>query len=119
MAWCGDTITLTSDATELDAIECHNLTYSLSANEIDVRSYEDSGAFGEFIACNKQGTVTVNSYLRPDVNINDEITLTAANANSESYALKCRVTGLDASLDSKGVAEFTVNLRLTDSPTFA
>lgn len=115
MAFCGDTVTVTN--AQFNSVEAHVLDYSLTSNETDVRSFEDSGAYGEYLACNKNGTLTVQTYLRPSVNINDAVTVTA-NVNSEVYTFPCKVTGISGNLDSKGVGQFTTSLRVTDTPTF-
>lgn len=115
MAICGDTCTITN--AEFNSIEAHILDYSLTSNEVDVRSFEDANAYGEFLACAATGSLTVQTYLRPAVAINDAVSVTA-NVNSEVYTFPCKVTGISGNIDAKGVVGFTTNLRVTDTPTF-
>ena len=115
MAFCGDTCTVTG--TEFANVEAHSFTIDLGSNEVDVRSFDSANEYGNYIACNKNGTVSVNTYLRPNMDVGDSVTF-LASVNSESWSVDCIVTGINHNIDSKGVGEFTVNMRVVDTPKF-
>ena len=116
MAFCGSTCSITAPTEMIDAtVEGHTFTINFSSNEIDVRSF-GSGAYGDWIACNQQGTISVNSYERPALDINESVTFTA-NVGSEVVSGPAIVTGQDITVDAKGVGEFVTNLRIEGAIT--
>ena len=120
MAICGDTCVLSGDFADLEA---HQWQLDLSSNEIDVRAFPDDGesatnAYGSWLACAKQGTLSMSSYTRPDFEIGDDLTFSAA-LGGETYTVPCLVTSLGHSVDAKDVVQFTTGLRVTGDPTIA
>jgi hypothetical protein len=65
MPYCGDTARITNS--EFSTVEGYSFSITLQSNEIDVRSFpadpDTSGGFGKWLACNKSGTIQVESYL--------------------------------------------------------
>ena len=112
---CGDTCSITTtefaDATALG----HSFTIDLTSNEIDVRSF-GSGTYGDWLACSAAGTITFNSYVRPDVDIDDALTF-AGNVCTETISFPVKVSGQSINVDAKGVVEFVTTLRLTGDGT--
>ena len=116
-ACCGSSCSITTsefaDATALG----HSFTIDITSNEIDVRAF-GSGTYGDWIACAASGTIAFNSYVRPDVDINDAVTF-AGNVCSESISFPAVVTSQSINVDAKGVVEFTTNLRMTGAGTIS
>ena len=114
-ACCGDQCSITTtefaDATALG----HSFTIDLTSNEIDVRAF-GSGTYGDWLACSASGTISFNSYVRPQVDVNDVVTF-AGNVCSEAISFPTVVSGQSINVDAKGVVEFTTTLRLTGSGT--
>jgi hypothetical protein len=113
MACCGSTCSI--DNAEFSSSEGTSFTISLSANEIDIRSF-GTGTFGDYLACNEQGTISITSYIRPVVDINDSITFTGTIC-SESISVACIVVGQTWNVDSKDVVSFTTDLRMEGALT--
>lgn len=112
-AICGDTCDMAIDGANVSG---HQFTIELGSNEIDVRSFVDSGDYGSWIACNKNGTVAVSSYERPDVDPGDTVVFTA-NVGSEAYSMDCVVTSQSIPVDAKDVVSFTTNMRISGNVT--
>lgn len=113
MACCGSSCNVSS-ATFIST-ECYKYTVDFGSNEIDIRSF-GSGDWGDFIACNKTGAVVVESYLRPSVSINEDVTF-VANVCGETINAPCVVTGQSVSVDAKDVISWTTNLKITGAAT--
>ena len=62
------------------------------------------------------GTITFNSYVRPDVDIDDALTF-AGNVCTETISFPVKVSGQSINVDAKGVVEFVTTLRLTGDGT--
>lgn len=120
MAICGDTCKVTGD---MASVEAHQFSIELSSNEVDVRAFppageDPAGGFGTWKACNKAGTITVQSYLRPDLDVGDEVDFSASIGDENVVVNDCVVTTLGHQIDAKGIVEFSTTLRVTKKPTF-
>jgi hypothetical protein len=83
MAICGSTCAITNSA--FSTVQGHKFTIDLGSNEIDIRAF-GSGEYGNFIACAKNGTIVVESYLRPPVDAGDTLTV-AASVGTEGFSI--------------------------------
>lgn len=110
MAICGDACTLTG--TEFASVEGHRYVIELASNEIDTRIFGD-GDYGSFIACAKNGTVTIDSYLRPVVDIGDAVTVGMV-VGTETFSIDCVVISMTVNVDAKDVVQFNTKLRIVD-----
>lgn len=111
-AYCGDSATITGAGN----VSCHSWTLDLSSNEIDTRAFGD-GEYGSWLSCSSQGTLTVSSYDRPDVDLGDSVTFTLGFAASNVSASTV-ITGQNINVDAKGVQEFTTTGRVTGALSF-
>ena len=114
---CGSECTITGAPFADATIKGHSFSINLTSNEIDIRNF-DSGDYGEYIACNLAGSVSISSYIRPDVTVGDDVTF-AATVCGETFSVSCEVTGQDITVDAKGVVEFVTNLRMSGDLTIA
>jgi hypothetical protein len=117
-AICGSDCTITStdfaDATVLG----HSFTVDLSSNETDVRAF-GSGEYGDWLACGKAGTITVNSYALPaGVAVGDtDLRFTANVVSATIDAENCVCLSQNWNVDAKGVVEFATTIKLTGDAT--
>jgi len=75
-----------------------------------------SGEYGDWLACAKNGTITINSYLNPGVVSGDTCDVVAVIGTPAVYTITanaCKVTNYNISVDAKGIVEFSTTLRLT------
>ena len=108
MSICGDTCTIASSA--LGSFEGHRFVIELGSNEIDTRIFGDQD-YGSFIACALNGSVNVDSYKRPDVEIGDSLTATVS-VGTEEFKIPCIVTNQSINVDAKDVVQFTTKMRI-------
>lgn len=108
MAYCGSTSVLTGD---FGSVEGFNFSMDLGSNEIDVRAF-GSGEWGDTIACGLNGTIVLDSYLRPDVDIGDKVSW-AADICTEKWAVDGVVTNQSINVDAKDVVTFSTTIRMT------
>jgi hypothetical protein len=111
---CGDDATVTNS--EFSDVSPYSFTISLSSNEIDVRAFGD-GEYGNWIACAKAGTVSLQSYCRPELVPGDSLTFTGTICD-EDFSIPVIVTGQDFNVDAKEVVNFSTTMRITGDPTF-
>ena len=110
MAICGSECTINSG---LSAVEGHRFVIELGSNEIDIRTFGD-GDYGSFIACALNGTLVVDSYLRPVVDVGDSLTVKAV-VGTETISLPCVVTGQTINVDAKDVVQFNTKFRVQNT----
>jgi hypothetical protein len=115
-AICGRTCNITIGSNSYSA---HKFDYSLDGKEDDVTAF-GSSQFGDWLYCLVNATVSMECYELPNLVVDDivtvimtfgftpNVTLTSANA---------RVKTVKNSVDAKGIAQFTVEVRLTEVPT--
>jgi hypothetical protein len=114
MSICGSSCSITGALSNVDA---HAYTIDLSSQEFDVRVLGDSNEYGTWVSCVKQGTITVNSYARPDYDPGDSV-IFASNCGSEAISIPCVVIGQTIGpVDSQSIVEFTTNMRISGSVT--
>ena len=112
MATCGTNCTITGD---FALLEMHRFRIVRSVSEIDVTKLGDD-TFGSAIGCAKTGTITIESYIRPDWEPGDEKTF-ACEIDSESYSVPAVVTTRSIPVDANGEVSFTTNLRIVGDLT--
>lgn len=110
---CGSICTMTMDGSNVTA---HSFTIDVSATETDTRAFGD-GVYGDFTICARSGSITVNSYERPDYDPGDAVQF-SANVGSEIITLPAVVVSQNINVDSKGLfVEFSTVLRATGAGT--
>lgn len=111
LAVCGDTVAITGDFAGIGA---HTITIDVTSNEQDVRAFGDTGGFGSWLACSKAGAITIQSYAAYAGDVGDTGTL-AASIGGVDVSFPVVVTGLNTSVDAKGVIEHSTSLRVTSA----
>lgn len=116
MALCGDTCSISvGGSVQSDA---HKFTITANAPEVDVRAF-GSGDYGDWLACAKDGTIAVNTYM-PISSLEAGDAGIAVSANVGSTTLVCSnttCTNVTCDVDAKGVVEWTYSLKLTGAVT--
>jgi len=111
MAICGDEATISVDSSE--QTDAHRFNITANAPEIDVRTF-GSGDYGEWLACVKDGTITIDTY-EPisglTASVSADIT---ANVGGQSTltANACPCTSVTCDVDAKGVIEWSYTFKL-------
>lgn len=115
MAICGTeaTITIGTDS----AFEGHQFSIATSSQEFDTRAFGD-GDYGSFIACAKNGTISVRTYEKvatctPGDVANIEITIDTTNLTAENAVC----TSVNADVDAKGLVEYNYTFRIVGDIT--
>jgi hypothetical protein len=115
---CGRHCSITIDGGS--SFEGYSYVIATNAPEEDVRAF-GSGEYGAWLACAKNGTVTVNTYLYPGVEAGDTVNIVAVIGTPPVLTVtmnSCIVTTWDCNVDAKGIVYHTVNARITGDPTF-
>ena len=113
MAICGDTCSIM--VVSSNVASGHRFSIVTNAPEIDVRAF-GSGDYGDWLACAKDGTVTVNCY-EPISSLEAGDSGLAVICNVGATTLTCAnttCTNVTCDVDAKGVVEWTYVLKLTD-----
>jgi len=113
MAICGKDCSITVDGS--GSFEGHSFTIDTNSDETDVRAF-GSGDYGEWLACAKNGTITINSYLNPGVTSGDTADIVAVIGTPAVLTItanSCKCTNYNISVDAKGIVEFSTTFRLT------
>jgi Zn-finger protein len=116
MALCGDTCAVSVSSGNVAS--GHRFSIVSNAPEIDVRAF-GSGDYGDFLACAKDGTVTVNCYM-PIASLEAGDINVAVIAYIGATTLSCTnttCTNVTCDVDSKGVVEWTYVFKLTGDIT--
>ena len=115
MAICGDTCTIDVDGAVNDG---HRFSLVCNAPEIDVRAF-GSGDYGDWLACAKDGTVTVNTYMPiASLEAGDAgVSVTAVIGGTTLTCANTTCTNVTCDVDAKGVVEWTYVLKLTGAVT--
>jgi len=97
--------------------EGHQFSIATSSQEFDTRAFGD-GDYGSYVACAKNGTITVRTYEKiancaPGdlANINCNI----GGTNLEATNAVC--TSVNGDVDAKGITEYSYSFRLTGDIT--
>ena len=115
MAVCGRDCSFSVDASNVAS--GYRYTIDTSAVETDVSTFA-SGVYGDSLVCNRQGTITINSYEDPSVSPGDTSVSFIGTCNATSYtASECICINKSGDFDAKGVPFFTIVLRITDDIT--
>jgi hypothetical protein len=113
MAICGTSCNISVGG---NTYEAHYFTIDTATNEFDVRAFGD-GEYGSWLACAKNGTITVRTYAKADV-APGEVANISANVGAVSLtASNCPCTRATADVDAKGVVEFVYTFRLVSDIT--
>ena len=115
MAICGDTCTIAAGGAVSDG---HRFSIVTNAPEIDVRAF-GSGDYGDWLACAKDGTITINSYMSVNsIEAGDTgITVTAVIGTVTLVCANTTCTNVTCDVDAKSVVEWTYVLKLTGAVT--
>ena len=112
MAICGKDCSITIDGA--GTFEGHSYTIDTGSDETDVRVF-GSGDYGAWLACAKNGTITINTYLDPGIYASDVADLVAVIGDPAVLTLTVTAavcTNYNITVDSKGIVEFVVTFRL-------
>ena len=112
MAICGKDCSITIDGT--GSFEGHSYTIDTNSEETDVRAF-GSGDYGAWLACAKNGTVTINTYLNPGVTSGDVADLVAVIGTPAVLTLTMTsavCTNFNIGVDAKGIVEFSSTFRI-------
>lgn len=112
---CGDTCDITVGSLLSDG---HKFTINVNAPEIDVRAF-GSGDFGDWLACTKDGTITINTYMPVgSTEAGDTGIACSCNVGAKTLsATNCTCSTITCDVDAKGVVEWTYVLKLTGDVT--
>jgi hypothetical protein len=114
MAICGRSCSITGAS--IAAAEGHAFTLTSNAPEIDVSSF-GSGSYGDWLACFKDGEVSVSTYLDPGVDAGDVATVVMNVGNTSYTATNALVTSKNISVDAKALVEFETTFKLVGDLT--
>ena len=112
MACCADSIVISGD---FGSIEAFDLQINQTSSAAPVR-YFGGPEYGPYLACSKDGTATVQSYVRPSVDIDDTVTLTA-NVCSSTISVECVVTDINWAGTAGSPVSWSTTIRFNDDPT--
>jgi hypothetical protein len=115
-ALCGDSCSI--GVAGANVASGHRFSIVSNAPEIDVRAF-GSGDYGDWLACAKDGTITVNTYM-PIASMESGDTGIAIVANVGSVTLSCAnstCTNVTVDVDAKSVVEWTYSFKLTGAVT--
>lgn len=115
MAWCGDSCTLSGSA--FGSVKAHRYVLELASNEIDTRIFGDA-AYGSFIACAKNGSLTIDSYKRPDVDVGDTLSVLLSVGDAK-ITVPGVCTSQSINVDAKDVVQFSTKMRVIDDATWS
>ena len=114
MAICGDTATITNPT---GSFEGHKFEIGVKSTEENVRRF-GSGTFGDWLACSKEGDVTINHYMQiPNLKVGDTCSVTLGIGAVTLTATNCRVMSTTCTADSKAVVDWTTVIKLTGNVT--
>jgi len=112
MAICGDSCSI--GVLSANVASGHRFSIVANAPEIDVRAF-GSGDYGDWLACAKDGTITINSYMSiPSLEAGDSGVAIIANVGA--ITLSCSnttCTNVTCDVDAKSVVEWTYVFKLT------
>lgn len=115
MAICGADCSITID--DGTAFEGHRYTITCNSPEIDVRTF-GSGAYGDWLACVKDGTIDVETYLPiAGMAAGDTANIVAVQGSQTLTANSTKCTGVTVGVDSKDVVNYTYSFKLTGDVT--
>lgn len=114
IAYCGKTASISGSFGNCSAV---SWTFERSSTEFDVTYVGTSSTYGDFITCNKVGTLTINTYIRPNVEPGDNVTFTCSNCAGESYSVPLVIQSQSTTDPAAGLIEFVTVGRVTGSPT--
>ena len=116
MACCGDTCTISVAGSDVG--DGHRFSIATNAPEIDVRTF-GAGEYGEWLACAKDGTITINTYVNLDgIEAGDTGVAIIANVCGTTLtANSCTTTSVNSDVDAKSVVEWTYVFKLTGDIT--
>ena len=118
LAICGRTCSVTIGGQSYSA---HKFDYNLEGKEDDVTAF-GSSQFGDWLYCLVNATITLECYQLPNVSIDDIVTVVMTFGFTPDVILTsagARVKSIKNSVDAKGVAQFTVDVRLTAVPSIS
>jgi hypothetical protein len=114
MAVCGRLASVTIGGSTIDDAHMVNLTDS--APELDVRVF-GSGEWGDFLACNRTGSLTLNTYnYIAGIDPGDTTTFSVADT-LRTVSGDCICISEAEAVDAKGLVEITYEFRLTGTPS--
>lgn len=96
----------------------HQFTLEKTSTEIDVTGFE-SGDYGDFLACLKHASLTIQMYEVPTCEPGDTVAWTADLPYDSEITLagNGKVITKGLSVDAKGVVENSLNIRITGDIT--
>ena len=115
-AICGRLCSITVGSQSYTA---HKMTFHMEGKEDDVTAF-GSSAFGDWLYCLVNATVTVDCYELPNLNVDDIVTVVMTFGFTPQVIMTsagARVKSIKNDVDAKGIAQFTVEVRLTAVPT--
>lgn len=96
----------------------HAFTLEKSTTEIDITGFE-SGDYGDWLACLRHATLTIQMYQVPSVDEGDTVAWTADLPYTSEITLagNGKVTSKSLTVDAKGVVENGLTIRITGDIT--
>jgi hypothetical protein len=114
MAVCGRLTTVQIGGVTID--DAHTVNWTDAAPAIDVSAF-GSGAWGDYLACRREGTLTLNTYAYiTGLDAGDTTTFSIADT-LRTISGSCVCTSENESVDAKGLVEITYEFRATGEPT--
>jgi len=115
-AICGRTCSITVGG---QAYGSHKFDFKMEGKEDDVTAF-GSSQFGDWLYCLVNATITMDCYQLPSLSINDIVTVVLTFGFTPAITMTsagAKVKSVTNSVDAKGIAQFTVEVRLTAIPT--
>lgn len=111
MAICGSACSITVAGGQ--TFEGHKFEIEARGTEFDVRRF-GSGAYGDWLACAKEGNVTINTYLPvPNQTPNSTAAIVCSIGTTSLSASNSRLVSINCSVDSKDVVQWSYVYKLT------
>ncbi len=117
-AICGRTCSITVGGQSYNA---HKFDFNMEGKEDDVTAF-GSSQFGDWLYCLVNATITMECYQLPALNINDIVVVVLTFGFTPVVTMNsagAKVKSVKNSVDAKGIAQFTVEVRLTAVPTIS
>jgi hypothetical protein len=114
MAVCGRLASVKIGGVTID--DAHTVNLNDAAPEIDVRTF-GSGEWGDFLACNRTGSLTLNTYdYIAGIDPGDTTTFEVADT-LRTVSGDCICISEGEAVDAKGLVEISYEFRLTGAPS--
>jgi len=114
MAVCGRLATVSIGGVEIE--DAHTVNLTDNAPTIDVRTF-GSGVWGDWLACARDGTLTLNTYnYIAGIDPGDTTTFSVADT-LRTVTGDCICSSESEAIDAKGLVEISYEFKLTGEPT--